>query len=88
MIHQGDSPVAGHYKLCVRVAADQWIEYNDRKVSTVGESIIQKYKDKGEISCLFYRRSSLVCSEPTGTLSYNLKTTVTQEEKAIMRQID
>jgi ubiquitin C-terminal hydrolase len=46
MVHQGNSAVFGHYKLCL-LLNDEWYEFNDKKVSKISREGVEDYKAKG-----------------------------------------
>lgn len=87
MIHCGKTAESGHYKLCILINGD-WIEFNDRRTEIVKEEKIKDYKKKGEICCLFYRRSTLICQSEKMQVPASLKKLVQEEEKKICEKID
>ena len=87
MIHCGKSAESGHYKLCLRINGE-WVEFNDRKAEVISEYKVKEYKKKGEVCCLFYRRSSLVCQSEKFQVPATLKKLVQEEEKKVFQKID
>lgn len=87
MIHCGKSAESGHYKLCLSVNGE-WIEFNDRRTDIISEEKIKEYKRKGEICCLFYRRSTLICQSDKNQVPATLKKLVQEKEKSIFEKID
>ncbi len=87
MIHEGTSPVFGHYKLCL-LLGDTWYEFNDKKVTVISRKEVDGYRDRGEICCLFYRRPLLICNSDKMPVPFPLKNAVSQYERQLKRDID
>ncbi len=77
MIHEGNSAIFGHYKLCLSLGED-WYEFNDKIVKKINRESIKGYSDRGEICCLFYRRPTLICDNKKIPIPFQLKNSVTQ----------
>ena len=68
--------------MCIKVDEhrDSWVEFNDRRTDQVPSTKIEEYKKKGDICCLFYKRSTLVCRSEKCPIPINLKKMVKEEE--------
>ena len=86
-MHQGTSASFGHYKLCL-LLDEEWFEFNDKEVKKISKGVVEDYKIKGEICCLFYRRPLLVCNNNKIPVPFPLKNGVSQFEREFKGDID
>ena len=75
MIHCGTTADSGHYKICIKVDPQKnvWAELNDRRTEDITYDKILEYKKRGEICCIFYKRSTLVSQPEKAQIPSSLK---------------
>lgn len=74
--------------MLLQTEPDTWVEFNDRSVYKITYDKIEIYKQKGHICCLFYKRSSLLCTNKKVPITGQLKNKVNEIERKIILEID
>eukprot|EP01132_Coremiostelium_polycephalum_P000733 gene733-907_t len=64
MVHRGTSANSGHYIAYVKVADDQWIEYNDQQVNTMDDLEVKEVAKEAYV--FFYKKLDKITKAASG----------------------